>query len=331
MRKADDVATVYLGGGTPSALSASMLSQLFGTIGEEYGAVDKKEEITIECNPDDIDNTFADALRGWPVNRVSIGIQSFSDERLRFLHRRHTAAQAHEAVARVRAAGITNISIDLMFGFPGQTLAQWQYDIEEALALEADHISAYSLTYEEGTPLYQMLQRQQVREISDSDYIIMYKKLVERLEEAGYEHYEISNFAREGHRSLHNGNYWNGTPYLGIGAGAHSYDGVCRMSNVADIDQYITAISQGRQPAEIEHLTTEEHYNDMVATALRTAEGISLQQVQDRFGEESARYLLANAAKSLSRQWLVLENGRLHLSLEGIMVSNTVMSDLMMV
>ena len=218
-----------------------------------------------------------------------------------------------------------------MFGFPGQTLDQWHDDLRMALQLDVEHISAYSLMYEEGTPLYEMLMRHEVEEIDEQKYIIMYKTLVEMLKAAGYEHYEISNFARPGKRSRHNSSYWTDTPYLGIGAGAHSYDGTCRMSHVTDVGQYIAAINQGILPEETELLSADERYNDMVTTAMRTAEGISISELTQKFGQQKTDYLLKNAQKALYNQWLVLEDDRLHLTLQGIMVSDSVMSDLMMV
>ena len=241
--------TIYLGGGTPSQLTMDQLRQIFIYINKVYslpsiqGGAGGGSEVTIECNPDDVTDEFAEGLTILPVNRVSMGVQTFSDERLRFLHRRHTAAQAVEAVARLRKAGIRNISIDLMYGFPSETLDDWQHDIEAAISLHVEHLSAYCLMIEEGTPLYRM----QTDPINEELERQMYYTLIDRLEAAGYEHYEISNFAHPGYRSRHNSSYWKGTPYIGLGAAAHSYDGKsCRRWNVSDIHQYIEGIEKGQ-------------------------------------------------------------------------------------
>ena len=327
MRGGATIGTIYIGGGTPSLLSESMIHQLFDTIEEVY-EVSEAAEITMECNPDDVSKNFAEMLRTLPVNRVSMGIQSFDDRRLRFLHRRHTAEQGRQAVERLRQAGIGNISIDLMFGFPEETLEQWRNDIAQALRLQVEHISAYSLMFEEDTPLKEMLDRHQVSATDDETYIIMYNALVAQMREAGYEHYEISNFARPGYRSRHNSSYWDGTPYIGIGAAAHSYDTTSRTSNVPDLTQYISSINDGVLPSQREVLSATDRYNDMVTTRMRTSQGILIEDVRSMFGEDMVRYVLDNAATHLASKWLVLENGHLHLTHEGIMMSDTVMSDL---
>ncbi len=327
MRGGSAIGTIYLGGGTPSLLTGPMLHQLFNTIEDVY-EVNDTAEITMECNPDDVSVDFAEMLRTLPINRVSMGLQSFEDKRLQFLRRRHTSSQGRQAVEILRQAGIGNISIDLMFGFPGETLEDWEYDIEQALRLEVEHISAYSLMYEEGTPLNEMLERHQVSAADDDTYIIMYEKLVEKMKEAGYEHYEISNFARPGYQSRHNSSYWDETPYLGIGAAAHSYDLKSRSSNVSDLKQYIHSIEHGIMPTQREILSMTDQYNDMITTRLRTSRGISLDAVRTSYGEDMVAYLLENAAAHLANNWLKVENGHLRLTLSGIMMSDTVMSDL---
>jgi len=319
--------TIYLGGGTPSLLTRQMLGQLFDTIETVYD-VRPGAEITMECNPDDVDAHFAEMLHSLPVNRVSMGIQSFDEERLKFLHRRHTAQQGRHAVDLLREAGINNISIDLMFGFPNETLEQWRYDINQALLLKVEHISAYSLMVEENTPLYRMVESQMVKEADDDTYIIMYNQLVKLLKEAGYQHYEISNFALPGYHSRHNSSYWNDIPYIGIGAAAHSYDVTSRSSNVADVKLYIHSIKSGVLPSERENLSKTDRYNDMITTRLRTCRGICLGNAASMFGEPMIEYLLQNAQPYLDSGWLVLEDGHLHLTHKGIMMSDTVMGDL---
>ena len=334
----DTVATVYLGGGTPSQLTPAMLHKLFLYINKVY-KLEKDAEITLECNPDDISPEMADAIASLPVNRVSMGVQTFSDQRLRFLRRRHSSSQIPLAVERLRRSGINNISIDLMFGFPQQTLHDWENDIGQAVGLNVEHISAYALTYEEGTPLYRMREEGRLANTCDDDtQRLMYERLIDLLEEAGFEHYEISNFAKKADtpyptfRSRHNSSYWNGTPYIGIGAAAHSYDRVTRQWNVSDIGQYIQAVMHNeRTIEETELLDDATHYNDLITTALRTREGIRMTELKQSFPDFFLDYLTANAAKGIQRHLLEVTDGRLHLTRQGLFVSDDVMSDLIWV
>lgn len=339
--RGERIETIYLGGGTPSQLTFDQLRQLFIYINKVYPLTPDSSpltpEITIEVNPDDVTVEFAAVLQQLPVNRVSMGIQTFDDQRLRFLRRRHTARQAIEAVSILRAAGIRNISIDLMYGFPGETLADWEADIEAALALDVEHLSAYCLMIEEGTLLHKMFTDDCL--LFTDDYPDeemerqMYEVLIDRLEAAGYEHYEISNFARPGFRSRHNSNYWNGTPYIGLGAAAHSYDIRSRSWNVADIRQYIEGMERGERIFEEELLDDDTRYNDIVTVALRTKEGIDLNALSEKHRE----YCMKNARRYLNDGLLELstirgaESPTLHLTRRGLFVSDMVMSDLMMV
>ena len=319
----NDIETVYLGGGTPSQLSIEQLQRLFIYINK----VKEDAEITIEMNPDDVTAEFAAELQQLGVNRVSMGAQTFNDERLRFLHRRHNAKQVHQAVETLRQAGFKNISIDLMYGFPEETLDDWKADIEEALSLDVEHISTYCLMYEEGTPLYQLLEQGKVSEVDEELERQMYYTLKDRLEAAGYEHYEISNFARPGFRSRHNSSYWQGIPYIGIGAAAHSYDINTRSWNIADIRQYITGIEQGQRLYESETLDEVTRYNDAVTVALRTCEGLDLSKLTS----EQRTYCLANAQKHIDANLLKLQDNHLSLTKEGLFISDMLMSDLILI
>ena len=318
------LATVYLGGGTPSQLSPTQLQQLFDAIARHYDVSDDAE-ITIECNPDDVTEAFAELLRSLPVNRVSMGAQTFDDDRLQFIHRRHTSEQVTTAIQRLREKGIHNISIDLMYGFPEETLEEWEHDIQQALALNVEHISAYALTYEEGTPLYRLLEEGKVKEIDEERSLAMYDRLIDRLQEAGYEHYEISNFARKGWRSRHNSSYWQLVPYIGIGAAAHSYDGRQRQWNIADINSYINHIQQGIVPAEGELLDKDSRYNDHVMLALRTCEGLDLSTLDS----DERSYCEETAKKFVLDGLLVKTDNHLRLSRKGLFVSDMIMSELM--
>ena len=320
--------TIYLGGGTPSQLTTEQLRQLFYNIYKVYG--NEAEEVTIEMNPDDVTEAYAEALPELGINRVSMGAQTFDDKRLQFLHRRHRAEQVQQAVERLRKAGIGNISIDLMYGFPGETLDDWQRDIHAALALNVEHISAYCLMIEEGTVLYEQVKSEKLKVKSEKDEELerqMYEVLIDRLTEAGYEHYEISNFAKPGYRSRHNSSYWHDVPYIGLGAAAHSYDGACRSWNVADIRQYITAIERGERPAEYETLDEDTRYNDRVTVALRTSDGLDLATLS----EKHRNYCLKEAQRYISDGLLRLTDNRLVLTRKGLFVSDMVMSGLIYV
>lgn len=323
----DDIHTIYIGGGTPSMLDETLLQQLFSNI--DYR---KATEITMECNPDDITPEYAATIGRLPVNRVSMGVQTFDDRRLLFLRRRHSAADIPVAVSRLREAGVDNISIDLIYGFPGQTITEWSHDIDRAIALNVEHLSAYCLTIEEHTPLHEMLQQGKIEETNEELSVGMYETLIDWLTYAGYEHYEISNFAQPGRRSRHNGSYWASTPYIGIGAAAHSFNIVSRQWNVADIDEYITAIECGEIPMEREMLYPDTQYNDTVMLRLRTCEGIDLTSLCGRFGHDYLESCINAARKYTDDGLLEITSGNhLKLTRRGLFVSDMIISDLMKV
>ena len=329
----EPIETIYLGGGTPSQLKGSQLNQIFSAIRKNYTLTENIEniEITMECNPDDVTGDFCETLKQLPVNRISMGAQTFSNERLRFLHRRHNAREVDEAITRLRNIGIRNISIDLMFGFPEESLFLWMNDIRHAIQLNVEHISAYSLMYEEGTPLYHLLEQEKIREIDEETSRRMYETLIDLLTGAGYEHYEISNFARPGFRSRHNSSYWHEVPYIGIGAAAHSYNRKQRSWNIENIQTYIRSISEGILPSESEQLDITTRYNDLITTALRTSDGIDLMKMEQEFGKELADRLLQEAQPHISRRLMKIKDGRLSLTREGLYISDDVMSDFMIV
>ncbi len=326
------VRSIYLGGGTPSQLTIPQLQQIFDAI-YIYNKVEKDAEVTIEVNPDDVTETFAEGLATLPVNRVSMGAQTFDDVRLKFLHRRHTSSQVRKAVSLLRSAGISNISVDLMYGFPNETISDWEGDIDAAIALDVEHFSAYCLTIEEGTELWRWLSQKKGNpscEILPDEELerAMYEMLIDKSEAAGFEHYEISNFAKPGFYSRHNSSYWDGTPYLGIGAAAHSYDGNTRSWNIADIHQYIEGMENGKRIFESETLDADTRYNDMVTVALRTREGLDLK----RLSEDYRNYCLRNSQRFLDDgQLQVTQAQTLTLTRKGLFVSDMIMSELMKV
>jgi len=315
--------TIYIGGGTPSLLSEGNIRKISEAIYQE-GVT---EEFTIECNPDDVTPELCKTLHECGVNRVSMGVQTFADERLRFLNRRHTAKDIPAAIENLHNNDIHNISIDLMFGFPNESLEEWKEDLTEAITLDVKHISAYSLMYEEGTRLYKMLEKGEIQENDESVSVAMYDTLIDTLTSHGYEHYEISNFAKPGFRSMHNSSYWNGTQYIGLGAAAHSFNTVSRQWNVSDVREYIESIVKDVVPAETEHIDETTRYNDMITTALRTREGIDL----NKLSAKEHSYILRSATNSLNAGTLAINDNRLHLTRKGLYISDDVMSDLIMV
>ncbi len=327
------VDTVYFGGGTPSLLPASQLQRILDEIHHIYN-VSPNAEITLEGNPDDLTPRYLKSVYALGFNRLSMGVQTFNDERLHFIHRRHSASEAVKAIESARTAGFDNISIDLMFGFPKETLTEWTADIERAISLHPQHISAYSLMYEEGTRLTRMLDARFIEEIDEEVSRAMYSTLIERLSTAGYERYEISNFCQPGFHSRHNSSYWDGTPYIGVGAAAHSYDGHSRQWNPSSLNVYTHGIEAGEPLFEVETLSDNVRYNEYIMTGLRTKRGVCVTHITEQFGTAKANYCLHNAKQHISngtltlyadhgdRQWICLTD-------EGLYVSDDIMSDLM--
>ena len=324
---AGEVKSIYFGGGTPSQLSIGELAQIFQTIRLHY-TVNPQAEITFEANPDDVTNERVGAWQQLGINRVSLGVQTFDDDLLTVLRRRHTAAQAREAVRALTEGGLTNVSIDLIYGLPLQSLARFTQDLAEAFALPITHLSSYALSVEDGTSLSRMVARGELTPADDELCLACYEALMDAASQAGFTHYEISNFAREGYHSRHNTAYWDGTPYLGCGPGAHSYDGKDRRwYNLPHLANYLQ--SPGTPPQEVETLSVDEQYDDLLFTALRTRRGLSLQTVAYRFGIHRLDYLRRQAERQLAVGNLEEENGVYRLTRKGIFISDTIISDLM--
>ncbi len=323
----NDVHTIYFGGGTPSLLTGEELKKIFDALSENYD-LSITEEITIEVNPDDITEDYAKMLVSLGFNRVSVGIQSFDDNELKNINRRHTSQQAINAISTLKQAGIKNISIDLIFGLPQQTLFSWEKNLQKAISLDVQHISAYSLSYEENTVLWQKLKQKEILPIDENLSLEMFKSLVKYLTDNNFEHYEISNFAKSGFRSKHNSNYWNSTSYLGIGPAAHSFDGNSRQWNIRDTKKYIQLINNGNAFFEKENLSNEEKYNDLIITSLRTCEGLKTELIAKLFGKKLHSHCLQNAQKWIEQGKMTLENGTLRLANDGIFISDTIFSDL---
>jgi len=335
--KGEAINTIYFGGGTPSQMQKHHFEKIFNTIENVYfhsqplSRCFQLKEVTLEANPDDLTADYLSDISSLPFNRISIGIQTFNDDTLKVLKRRHTATQAIDAVKGSREAGFRNISIDLIYGLPGETIEGWKHDLKTALKLDVEHISAYHLIYEEDTVLYTMLKNRAVKEVDEEESNLFFATLIDTLTDAGYEHYEISNFSVLGKESIHNSSYWNGSIYLGCGPSAHSYNGECREWNVSSLTEYMDGIDKNLPVTEKELLDTDTMYNDLVITSLRTRKGLSLDLLEKRFGSTYLADCLKMAEKYLLNRSLEVSNGYLRLTREGIFISDGIMSDLMRV
>ena len=319
---------IYLGGGTPSQLSIPELERLFDTIWRHY-PIAEGGEITIECNPDDVTPDYARGLAQLPTNRVSMGVQSFHADDLTFLNRRHSAEQVFAAVEALRHYSIDNLSLDLIYGLPGQTEERWLTNIRTFLSLGVPHLSAYHLIYEEGTALTRLVERGKVQPVSEEASLRFFELLISELKAAGYEHYEISNFALPDRYARHNTGYWQGVPYLGLGPSAHSFDGVrTRSHNVASLTHYTRALLEGRRDYETEHLSDEELQHEYILTRLRTQWGIPLEEYQALFGGKALEVLLHEARPHLEAGKLTHQSSVLRLTPSGVFVSDGIIADL---
>lgn len=317
-----DVRTIYFGGGTPSLL-APVEFQHFIDDADRYFSLSDVGEITIEANPDDIDAKYVAELRRTAVNRVSLGVQSFNDAELRFMNRRHNADEAVAAVKRLQDAGIENITIDLIFGVDGFGEDVLRQSLMQALELQVQHVSAYHLTIEPSTTFHRRLCRGEMREVDESRSEAEYALIESVLCGAGFEHYEVSNYAREGYRSRHNSSYWQGVQYLGIGPGAHSFNGEQRRWCSQRLEDYVL-----RREFQGEQLSLKDKYNELIMTSLRRVEGISLSDVERSFGEECRKRLVSRAARWIDTGDLSLDGDSLHIPTSRFLISDAVIESL---
>jgi len=328
--KREPIQTIYFGGGTPSLLTAEQFQQIFDKIYALF-EVNYAAEITFEANPDDLTPVFFESIKQLSFNRISIGIQSFDDVQLKKINRLHSGDEAVAAFTSARNAGFDNISIDLIYGLPLQTKQNWEIQLNKALSLGAEHISIYGLTYEEGTPLHKLRELGRVSSADDSEMVEMYKLMFRKMEKAGYEPYEISNFAKPGLRSQHNSAYWKMIPYLGLGPSAHSFDGNSRQWNVSSIKKYNADVFTGSNFFELENLTLIDKYNEYVMVALRTKEGVNLSYIAEKFGADFCDKFMITAQKQIENKYMVVNNQHVSLTLEGILISNLLIEDFVLV
>ncbi len=319
------VETIYLGGGTPSILSLDQLRKIIDTVKEHY-SLDCLKEVTLEANPEDIDQSVADDLKALGIDRLSMGIQSFDDKVLQSMNRSHDSRQALHAVQAAQAAGIKNISVDIIYGLPGKSMVDLQADLDRFLDLDVPHISAYALTIEKGTLYHHQVNKGTLVMPEDELVEQQFFAIRNALKKAGYEQYEVSNFARQGQISKHNSAYWQGIPYLGIGPSAHSFDGRSRSWNVANNHGYMSAIEAGQPSMETESLDMKTQYNEYILTRLRTKWGLDLDYISQAFGVD----ILADY-DSVWRRYqgrYVISNGHLILDPEGLILADGLASDL---
>lgn len=321
------VGSVYLGGGTPSILSQQHLQKIFDTINHIF-TVDSNAEITIETNPDDLTAQKLKELRQLPVNRFSVGIQSFYNEDLVWMNRAHNAEEAESCIKRSQDAGFENLTLDLIYGYPLLTDAKWLNNIAKAIELQVPHISAYALTVEPKTALAHAIKTRKQLPVSDNQSAAQFVILMDQLRNAGFEHYEISNFALPQKYAIHNTNYWKGVDYLGIGPSAHGFDGQNRYHNPANNALYMQQLNSNQLPEMVEELSLNDRFNEYIMTSLRTMWGIDLEKINADFGKDFSSETAHNIAQLDNKDWLITEGTTVRLSQQGKLFADHIASAL---
>lgn len=319
--------TIYFGGGTPSVLSADEVNQLFNAIHSTFLIADEAE-ITFEANPDDLTNTYLSSLKKTPVNRFSIGVQSFNEEDLKYLNRVHSADQAYHSIKYAQDAGFENISIDLIYGIPTLTEANWIKNLETFFELGLPHLSAYALTVEPKTDLEVLIRKQKMKAVEEDKILEHFQILLDQIRQNSFTHYEISNFCKEPFYALHNTNYWFRKSYLGFGPSAHSFNGNSRQWNISNTEKYIFSINSGEIPKKIEVLSTEEKYNEYVLTSLRTQWGTDSNYILKQFGIIYSNNFKRGIKKYLTNNQVFTEDHRYYLTDAGKLFADRISSDL---
>jgi len=323
----DSIETIYFGGGTPSLLDRDEFKLIFEKLYSVF-KISENPEITIEANPDDLTAEKIEILKSSPVNRLSIGIQSFFDEDLKFMNRAHDSKQSVNSVKSAQDAGFENITIDLIYGSQTTTDEMWKKNLETALGLNVPHISSYALTIEPRTLLHHQIKTKKIPNTDETKQERQFMMLTDTLTENGFLHYEISNFGKPGFLSKHNSSYWKGIPYLGLGPSAHSYDGKNRSWNTANNTIYLNHINNGKLPKEIEELTAENRFNEMVMIRLRMMEGLSIDEVLENFPQHFLDELIQEIKPHLENGTVVFENGKIRITKKGLFLSDGISSSL---
>jgi oxygen-independent coproporphyrinogen-3 oxidase len=322
----ESINTIYFGGGTPSLLNETEISLLINTITDLH-SVAADAEITLEANPDDLDKAKLQALRQTPINRFSIGIQSFFDEDLQWMNRVHRADEAESAVKRAQDMGFENITVDLIYGYPLLTDQKWKFNIDKVFGLDVPHVSAYSMTVEPRTALASFIKQKKQPAMNDEQSAAQFTFLMDSMQKNGFEHYEISNFCKPGFYSRHNSNYWMGVKYLGVGPSAHSYNGETRQWNIANNTKYMQGIGSGMIPAETEILSDIDKLNEYIMTSLRTSWGLDLDKL-NTIASASADHLQKTAIEFFDKGWLAQQNKIICLTQTGKLYADHIASEL---
>ncbi len=324
------ISSVYFGGGTPSLLNRSELERIFEALDQQFD-LQGDMECTLEANPDDLDKETLSYLAASPINRLSIGIQSFNEAELRFMNRAHSALEAEQCILWAKEVGLEEISIDLIYGTPQLNKEAWLAQLEKFRSLELPHLSAYCLTVEENTALAHQIKTGKVAPLKDAAASEQFTLLSDWAKENNFHHYEISNLSKVGHEAVHNSSYWKGVPYLGLGPSAHSFDGDCRQWNIAHNMKYIKSIAEGVVPAKKEMLTKSQHFNEFVMTSLRTTWGLSLKEVNTRFGLKYLEHLLHESQVDVQAGHINLDKTMMCLTDLGRLYADRISSDLFIV
>ena len=319
--------TIYYGGGTPSILSVSQIDKILSVVHKHFSTNDNPE-ITLEANPDDLNRNKLKNLNALGINRLSIGIQSFENKTLKFLNRIHDSKRAEESFLNAREVGFDNISIDLIFSIPGQGLSELGNDLNAALVLNPEHISIYNLTIEEKTVFGNWAKRKKILEVSDEESAQHYELIMNVLEDAGYEHYEISNFCRHEHYSRHNTAYWSDKAYLGVGPGAHSYNGKDRQFNVSNNHKYLKALAKGIVPYQLDELDQKAMANDYLLTSLRTKWGCDLNKLSIELKYPVLKLQGKRMSKYVKSGLIRIDDERIYLTRKGKFLADEIISDL---
>ncbi|MCZ4225002.1 radical SAM family heme chaperone HemW [Pedobacter rhodius] len=329
-RISGQVGSIYLGGGTPSILSQAALQKIFDAINHTF-SVDANAEITIETNPDDLTTQKLKELKQLPVNRFSVGIQSFFNEDLIWMNRAHNAEEAEDCIKRSQDAGFENLTLDLIYGYPLLTDTKWLSNIHKAIDLQVPHISAYALTVEPRTALAHAIKNKKQSPVNDNQSAAQFVILMDKLIEAGFEHYEISNFAKPGCYAVHNTNYWKGINYIGIGPSAHGFDGQNRYMNPANNALYIEQLESNKLPEIVEELSLNDRFNEYMMTSLRTMWGTDLQKIKTDFGKDFFEETKYNLRSFENKDWLVINGDNIKLSLNGKLFADHIASELFII
>lgn len=324
------ISTLYFGGGTPSLLSQKELMRIFEKLYKVFD-IDNDAEITLEANPDDLTEQKIIELKGTPINRFSIGIQSFSDDDLKLMNRAHNSEEALDAVRYAQDNGFENLSIDLIYGSPTLSNHQWRNNLQIAFALDVKHISAYCLTVEPKTALAHAIKQGKIKNVDEQKSAEQFEVMLEAMRKFNFLQYEISNFCKEGFYSKHNSNYWLKENYLGLGPSAHSYNGITRQWNISNNALYIQSVDSGIVNFEKESLTTSQRYNEYILTSLRTMWGTSLDFINEKYGHDYVTFSIKEAQNYISSNDLLIEQNKLFLTDKGKLIADKISSDLFFV